>query len=94
MVVGGSNKIRGASLVFLAFAVIPLLPSGLYPQVVGGTLSGTVTDQSGAVIPSAEISIKNTTTGVTRSVTTDAAGFYSAPNLLPGNTTSVSTWVH
>jgi hypothetical protein len=53
-------------------------------QVAGATLSGTVTDESGLVIPNAQISIKNLATGVARGVTTDAAGFYMAPNLLPG----------
>jgi hypothetical protein len=43
-----------------------------------------VTDTSGAVIPNAKISIKNEATGVTRGVASDAAGFYTAPNLLPG----------
>ena len=53
-------------------------------QISGATLSGTVTDQSGGVVPQAMISIKNVATGITRSNTTSAAGFYSAPNLLPG----------
>ena len=44
-----------------------------------------MTDQSSAVISSAQISIKNVATGVTRNITADAAGFYTAPNLLPGN---------
>ena len=75
------RRMRGGLLVL----VMLLLAAGrIYPQVVGATLSGTVTDQSGAVIPSAQISIRNTATGTTRSVTADAAGFYAAPNLLPG----------
>ena len=53
-------------------------------QVVGATLSGTVKDQSGALLPNAQISVSNVATGVTRTLTTDAAGFYSAPNLLAG----------
>jgi hypothetical protein len=53
--------------------------------VAGATLSGTITDQSGAVIPQAAISIRNIDTGITRTSTTSAAGFYSVPNLLPGN---------
>jgi len=53
-------------------------------QVVGGTILGTITDTSGAVVPEAQISIKNLANGTTRSVKTDAAGFYAAPNLLPG----------
>jgi hypothetical protein len=52
--------------------------------VAGATLSGTVSDQSGGVVPQAAISIKNIATGITRSSTTSTAGFYSVPNLLPG----------
>jgi hypothetical protein len=84
MVAGTPRKLRGF-LVFVTFIVILLACAGIYAQVVGGTLSGTVTDQSGAVIPSAQISIKNMATGVTRVVMSDASGFYSAPNLLPGS---------
>jgi hypothetical protein len=55
-----------------------------HAQVAGATLSGTVSDQSGGVVPQAAISIKNIATGITRSSTTSTAGFYSVPNLLPG----------
>jgi hypothetical protein len=54
-------------------------------QVVGGTLSGTITDPSAAVIPQAQVAIKNVATGVTRTAITNAEGFYTATNLLPGN---------
>jgi Carboxypeptidase regulatory-like domain/TonB-dependent Receptor Plug Domain len=84
MVTGAPEKTRGGFVVLVAFGVILLAPGRMYPQVVGATLSGTVTDQSGAVIPNAQVSIKNVATGVTRDLTTDAAGFYTAPNLLPG----------
>ena len=56
----------------------------VYGQVAGATLSGVVSDTSGAVMPNATVSIRNTSTRVARDVTTDSAGFYSAPNLLPG----------
>jgi hypothetical protein len=84
MVTGAPKKIRGGFLVCVTFGVILLVPSRIYPQVAGATLSGTVTDESSAVIPNAQISIKNAATGVTRAATTDPAGFYTAPNLLPG----------
>ncbi|PYU22145.1 MAG: hypothetical protein DMG30_15780, partial [Acidobacteria bacterium] len=48
-----------------------------YAQVVGTTLSGTVTDASGAAVPNAQVSIKNTATAVTRGVTADSVGFYT-----------------
>lgn len=57
----------------------------IWTQVAGGSFSGTVTDASGANIPNAQVTIKNNDTGVARVVTTDASGFYAAPNLLPGN---------
>ncbi len=72
---------------FLAFVVLVfslLLPATAHAQVVGATLSGTVTDQSGGVLPQAAVSIKNIATGITRASTTSTAGFYSVPNLLPG----------
>jgi hypothetical protein len=52
-------------------------------QVAGGTILGTITDPGGAVIANTEVSIKNVATGIERAVTTNAAGFYTAPNLDP-----------
>ena len=56
-----------------------------HAQVSGASLSGTVADSSGAAIPGAVVSIKNVATDVARDVAADSAGFYSAPNLLPGS---------
>jgi hypothetical protein len=84
MLTSGLQKIRGLVLLLVILVLTSLIADVVYAQVVGGTLSGTVTDQSGAVIPTAKVSIKNVATGVTTSVTADAAGFYTAPNLLPG----------
>jgi outer membrane receptor protein involved in Fe transport len=61
-----------------------LFPAALRAQVAGGTLSGTITDPSGRAVPQAQIVIKNVATGVERTVTTNADGFYTAVNLLPG----------
>src|SRR5258706_1150366 len=68
--------------VFLTLAV--LIPIPVQAQGAGATLAGTVTDAAGAAVTNANVSIKNTATGVIREVITDPAGFYSAPNLLPG----------
>jgi carboxypeptidase family protein/TonB-dependent receptor-like protein len=64
---------------------IILLPDGLRAQVAGGTLSGTITDPSGRVVPQAQVAIQNVATGVERIVTTNTDGFYIAVNLLPGD---------
>ncbi len=53
-------------------------------QVAGGSLSGTITDPSGGAVSHAEIEIKNAATGVERTIRTHTDGFYSVPNLLPG----------
>ena len=79
------NLGRFASLAMLAGLVATLLlPVPVYAQVAGATLSGTVTDPSGAVIPLAHILIRNLATDAARDVSADTAGFYTAPNLLPG----------
>jgi carboxypeptidase family protein/TonB-dependent receptor-like protein len=75
-------------VVFLALGAMGvslLTCSPARSQVAGATLSGTVADESGAVILNASVSVKNKETGETRDVTSDSAGFYSVPNLLPGN---------
>src|ERR1700730_485661 len=77
-----------------AFAMLLVATIGSGPinaQVAGATLSGTVTDASGGVIPHTQVSIKNLATGLTRTVSTDSAGLYSAPNLLPGSYEVTST---
>jgi hypothetical protein len=85
MVTGAQKKFRGGLPLLVTFGLILLVPGRIYTQVVGATLSGTVTDQSGAVIPNEQISIKNIATGFTRDLVTDSAGFYTAPNLIPGS---------
>jgi hypothetical protein len=71
-------------LVLVAVALGVFLPVCARAQVSGATLSGTVSDASGAVIASVQVSISNGATGEVRTVRVDSAGFYSAPNLLPG----------
>src|SRR5437588_6542645 len=55
-----------------------------------GTISGTVRDEKGAVVPKAEISIQSENTGTSRTVTADDNGFYLAPSL-PAGPYTVST---
>ena len=71
------------SIVFCFILMVVLAPGRVRAQVSGATLSGTITDVSGARIPNAQVSVQDVATGITRTVTTDAAGFYTVPNLLP-----------
>ena len=50
-----------------------------------GTITGTVTDSTGAVVPGAQITITNTVTGQARSLQTNNVGRYYAPALNPGS---------
>jgi Carboxypeptidase regulatory-like domain/TonB-dependent Receptor Plug Domain/TonB dependent receptor len=68
--------------VFLTAGILFSLP--VRPQVAGGTLTGTITDPSGAAVPQAQISIKNVATGIATTVTSNSYGIFYAPNLLPG----------
>lgn len=60
------------------------LATALFAQVERGTISGTVHDASGAVVPGANVTVKNVNTGTAVSAITNQAGEYVAPNLIPG----------
>src|SRR5439155_1564880 len=49
-----------------------------------GSLLGTITDSSGASVPSVKVVITEVNTGVSRTAETNASGNYSIPNLEPG----------
>jgi len=84
------QKHSGASVAVLVMSLATVagivVLSGLSAaQVVGATVSGLISDTSGAAISGATVSSKNLATGETREVVTNAEGFYSIPNLLPGS---------
>jgi hypothetical protein len=58
---------------------------GLHAQSVQGTILGTVTDPSGAVVPQANVTITNTGTGISQSTTTSAVGEYRFQLVPPGS---------
>ncbi len=85
-----SSLHRGIRIHFAVIVIFILLlglgvASRLEAQVVGATLSGTITDSSGAVVPKATVTIRNTATGIVRTVSTNETGFYTAPNVQPGD---------
>src|ERR1700674_6032562 len=66
------------------FAVLLLcLPA--FSQGSFGRILGTVSDQSGGVVSGATVTVLDTDRGVTRTLTSDDAGAYNAPNLTAGN---------
>jgi len=71
--------------VAILFTLLFSLMGGVvaHAQVTGATLTGTVTDPSGGVVAGAQVSARDIATGITREVTTDSAGLYNIPNLIP-----------
>src|ERR1700728_1795887 len=74
---------KGLVFLSLFLSLIIFIPLRARAQVSGATLSGTIADASGARISNAQVTVQNMATGITRTVTTDEAGFYTVPNLLP-----------
>ncbi len=62
-----------------------MLSYGQTVSVNGGSISGTITDVSGAVLPNANITVQGADTGFSKQLTSDSAGFYSIGPLNPGN---------
>ena len=54
-------------------------------QETTGTITGVVTDSTGAVLPGVTVTVKFVPTGAIRSYTTNASGLYTAPLLQPGD---------
>src|ERR1700688_937690 len=69
----------------LALLLSFFLPKQVSAQVVGATISGTVTDPSGSKMPGVDLVITNVGTGIATRTTTQGEGTFVAPNLQPGN---------
>ena len=69
---------RAFLFVFLAAAL------SAHAQIVGGTIAGVVHDSSGAAVSGATVTVRQTETGATRTLTTDAEGRFFAPSVPVG----------
>ncbi|PYS56450.1 MAG: TonB-dependent receptor, partial [Acidobacteria bacterium] len=76
-------RITTRSLLLLALCAFASASAGA--QSATATLSGTVEDQNGAVVPGATVTAVNTATALERHTTTDSGGNYTIP-LLPAGT--------
>ncbi|QMV19319.1 hypothetical protein GOB94_11975 [Granulicella sp. 5B5] len=72
------------ALTLAFFLSIGLIPTTIHAQEFRGTISGAVADNTGAVIPGASITVRETSTGTVNKTTSDSAGQYVVPFLLPG----------
>lgn len=89
-----SNTLRGfrraysivlkQNRILLIVLVLFLLPATGLAQVLYGSLTGTVTDASGAFVPGAQVTALEVRTGVSSQATTDSSGIYRFTTLFPG----------
>lgn len=77
------THISKAALLGLLALIFSWAQLSLYAQLTSGTVMGTVQDPSGAIVVNATVSAKDTVTGISRVVQTDAAGLYTLPALPP-----------
>jgi Carboxypeptidase regulatory-like domain len=78
---------RSVRLLAVIAALLLLLSSALVAQKVSGSVSGTVSDPQGAVIPGATVTLVDQSTGAIRTTKTNSAGTYSFPDVDSGNYT-------
>ena len=76
------RKLVFASLLAMAFLAFIAAPG--WGQNVYGTIAGTVTDSSGAAIANATVTLTNLDTSEKHNMETDASGYYTFVNILPG----------
>jgi Carboxypeptidase regulatory-like domain len=72
---------RSASIVVTILGILLLAPGGLRAQTVSATITGIVTDPSGAGVPGARVTATHVSTNVSASSVTNASGYYNLPYL-------------
>src|ERR1019366_452358 len=81
-----SNWLRGFVAAGGLLAFLMVCPNHAFSQGAGsGTITGSITDATGAVVPAANVSIRNTDTGIERKTQTSDAGVYTAAFVPPGH---------
>jgi hypothetical protein len=92
------GKLRWALVV--AVGLLLLLTQAAFGQNASGSISGTVVDRTGAVIPNAKVVLQNEATNATRDTVTTGAGVFNFPAVQPGSykvtvsATGLQTWEH
>jgi len=76
---------KTAKLVFGVVLIFVLTANPLLAQDARATLSGTITDSSGKVLPNIKVNVKNLYTSESTEAQTDSAGHYAVPNLAAGD---------
>jgi hypothetical protein len=70
--------------VLLASVLLAASASVAVAQITSATISGTIKDETGGILPGVDVVVRNLETGLTRSAVTDANGYFTVPGLAPG----------
>jgi hypothetical protein len=85
------DRVRNITRLVVAFSVL-CLSAWLYGQnATSCSITGTITDATGAVVPGVQVTVSNQATGLTQSETSNNAGFYDAESLAPGDYSVVTS---
>src|SRR5579859_2973667 len=83
---------RSAMMKFVVLSLLVLCGlTSVQAQELAGSLSGTVTDSTGAVVPGAKVGVDSGVKGATRTIQTDRAGNFTVTNLAPATYTVTVT---
>jgi hypothetical protein len=68
-----------------ALLLLGLLASPALAQINTATISGTIKDETGGVLPGVDVTIRNVDTGLARNTVTGDNGYFAVPRLAPGS---------
>ncbi|HLH17433.1 MAG TPA: carboxypeptidase-like regulatory domain-containing protein, partial [Bryobacteraceae bacterium] len=74
-----------AALAVAALCALSLAPRAAAQSSTAGTVSGSVADPSGAMVPKAEVQLQNIDTNAVQTQVSNDAGGFVFPNVVPGN---------
>ncbi len=78
------NRHWSLGVLVLLLSIACCIPQAAVAQQATATVTGTVTDPSGAAIPNAQVQLTNVETGVVRKTGTNNVGSYTFPSVVPG----------
>src|SRR5206468_3651624 len=84
MITGRPFRRHGTVSVVIILVLFAACTHPAFGQITSATISGTVKDQTNAVLPGVDVVVKNVSTGLTRTGVTDANGYFTLPGLPPG----------
>jgi hypothetical protein len=79
----GSGRQFAFALVVVAIMWMALMAQSAPAQAVYGSILGTVTDNTGAVVPNADVTVTDVSKGTSVKVQTNESGQYTAQHLIP-----------